>query len=158
MKTSPLNCVVDASVGIKLFVKEEFSDKTRALFAQLTMSPPAQLYVPDLFFIECTNILWKYTRRFNYPGDKARQHLINLENLALQRTPTSDLMVEALDIAVRHTISAYDACYVALAQRLDLPLVTADEKLVNQLCHANYRIHRLKDFSIPLENERAIPS
>jgi len=67
MKTSPLNCVVDASVGIKLFVEEELSDKTHALFSHLTRSPKTQFYVPDLFFIECTNILWKYTRRFDYP-------------------------------------------------------------------------------------------
>ncbi len=149
MKTSPVNCVVDASVGIKLFVKEEFSEQVHALFAHLTATPPAQLHVPDLFFIECTNILWKYTRRFNYQAEKAHKHLANLENLALQRTPTSDLMVEALDIAVFHTISAYDACYVALGHRLNLPVVTVDEKLINQLANSTYRILRLKDFPIP---------
>jgi predicted nucleic acid-binding protein len=149
MNTSPLNCVVDASVGIKLFVKEELSEQTHALFAHLTATPPAQLHVPDLFFIECTNILWKYTRRFNFPAEMAHKHLINLEKLALQRTPTSELMVEALDIAVFHTISAYDACYVALAHRLNLPLITADEKLINQLANSTYRIQRLEDFPIP---------
>jgi len=149
MKTSPLNCVVDASVGIKLFVKEEFSEQAHALFAHLTAIPPALFHVPDLFFIECTNILWKYTRRFNYPAEKAHKHLINLENLALQPTPTSDLMVDALDIAVFHTISAYDACYVALGHRLNLPLVTAYKKLFNQLANSTYRVHRLKDFPIP---------
>jgi len=149
MNTSALNCVVDASVGIKLFVKEELSEKTHALFAHLTASSPAQFYVPDLFFIECTNILWKYTYRFDYPADKARKNLINLEKLALQRTPTSDLMVEALDIAVPHSISAYDACYVALAQRLSLPLITADEKLVNKLANSTYTVQWLKDFPIP---------
>jgi len=148
MNTSALNCVVDASVGIKLFVKEEFSEKTHALFAHLTASSPAQFYVPDLFFIECTNILWKYTYRFDYPADKARKHLINLEKLALQRTPTSDLMVEALDIAVPNSISAYDAGSVALAQRLSLP-ITADEKLVNKLADSTYTVQHLKDFSIP---------
>jgi len=84
MKNSSVNCVVDASVGIKLFVKEEFSEQAHALFAHLTATPPAQLHVPDLFFIECTNILWKYTRRFNYQAEKADRHLVNLENLALQ--------------------------------------------------------------------------
>ena len=146
MKNSSVNCVVDASVGIKLFVKEEFSEQAHALFAHLTATPPAQLHVPDLFFIECTNILWKYTRRFNYQAEKADRHLVNLENLALQSTPTSDLMRDALDIAVFHNISAYDACYVALGHRLNLPVVTADEKLINQLADSTYRIHRLKDF------------
>ncbi len=96
MKKSPLNCVVDASVGIKLFVKEELSEQTHALFAHLTAIPPAQLHVPDLFFIECTNILWKYTRRFNYPAEKARKHLIHLASVgwvgaSLQPAPFSFL-------------------------------------------------------------------
>ncbi|HEC85074.1 MAG: twitching motility protein PilT [Candidatus Parabeggiatoa sp. nov. 2] len=154
MKTSPLQCVVDASVGIKLFVVEDLSEKKHALFAHLAAEPPAQLYVPDLFFIECTNILWKYVRRFDYPADKASKNLMNLEKLALQRIPTSDLMVGALDIAVSHTISAYDACYVALAQRLNVPLVTADEKLINTLANSIYTVRWLGDFPIPSKNDK----
>ena len=61
MTQSPLCYVVDASVGIKLFVEEEFSEQAHALFSCLAADPPAELYVPDLFYIECTNILLKYT-------------------------------------------------------------------------------------------------
>ena len=46
------DCVVDASVGVKLFLAEEGSDAADALFAQLTESPPARFYVPDLFYSE----------------------------------------------------------------------------------------------------------
>ena len=31
--------------------------------------------------------------------------------------------------ALRHNLSAYDACYVALAEALDRPLLTADQRL-----------------------------
>ncbi|MDE0163281.1 MAG: type II toxin-antitoxin system VapC family toxin [Acidimicrobiaceae bacterium] len=31
--------------------------------------------------------------------------------------------------AMRHSVSAYDACYVALAEALDRPLLTADQRL-----------------------------
>ncbi len=31
--------------------------------------------------------------------------------------------------ALRHNVSAYDACYVALAEALDRPLLTADQRL-----------------------------
>lgn len=53
------DCVVDASVGVKLFVNEAESELADRLFARLTAQPAAQFYVPDLFYIECANILWK---------------------------------------------------------------------------------------------------
>jgi predicted nucleic acid-binding protein len=54
--------VVDANVGIKLFVNGPLSDAAHKLFAQLSAEPPVRLYVPDLFYIEITNALWKYVR------------------------------------------------------------------------------------------------
>ena len=128
-----LDCVVDASVGIKLFVIEPFSDHADALFDYLTADPPARFYVPDLFFIECTNILWKYVRRFGYPLESARRDIADLTGLPLHTISTRELADEALEIAVAHGITAYDAVYVALACRLSLPLVTADEALVHRL-------------------------
>jgi hypothetical protein len=44
--------VVDARVGIKLFLVEPPSDRADALFDGLTATPPAHFFVPDLFFIE----------------------------------------------------------------------------------------------------------
>ena len=128
-----VDCVVDASVGIKLFLVEPLSDRADALFSHLIATSPARFYVPDLFFIECTNILWKYTRRYGYPAQAAQQDVADLTRLPLQTVSTADLAETALALAVAHEISAYDAAYVALAQRLSLPLVTADETLVRRL-------------------------
>jgi predicted nucleic acid-binding protein len=122
--------VVDASVGIKLFVDEDYSDKVHTLFEQLTADIPVILYVPDLFYIECTNILLKYTRRFGRSLEDSRADLLDLGRLALRVVSTAELMENALLIAAERGITAYDACYAVLASRLDLPLVTADEKLV----------------------------
>ncbi len=127
------DCVVDASVGIKLFLVEPLSDRADALFDYLTTTPPARFYVPDLFFIECTNILWKYVRRFGHSPESATQDIVALTQLPLQVASTASLAVAALALAVSHGITAYDAAYVALAQRLALPLVTADEALVRRL-------------------------
>ena len=145
----PTVCVVDASVGIKLFVAEDLSDRAHALFTQLADEPPAQLHVPDLFYIECANILWKYVRRLGYPADRARQDLTNLGGLLLRSTATADLANEALDLAFAHGIAAYDACYVALAQRVRVPLVTADERLVRALSSAGGLVQWLGDLPLP---------
>jgi predicted nucleic acid-binding protein len=142
-------CVVDASVGIKLFLAEELSDRADTLFANLAADPPGQLSVPDLFYIECANILWKHTRRSGFPPEMARKALIDLGKLALKRYPTADLAAQALDVAVDQSITAYDACYVALALQLSVPFVTADEKLARTLSGSKYQVHWLGDLPIP---------
>ena len=83
-----LRCVMDASVGIKLFIEEEFSDKVQRLFAKLTEDPRAEIHVPDLFYIECANTLLKYTRRFNRPLEDSLADIKDLGKLALKSTST----------------------------------------------------------------------
>lgn len=125
--------VLDASVGIKLFLPEEGSQQAERLFYRLAVDPPASFFVPDLFYIECTNILWKVALRFGYPAENAQQDLNDLLSLALHSIPTADLAAEALELALACSITAYDASYAALARRLELPLVTADNQLVQKL-------------------------
>jgi predicted nucleic acid-binding protein len=124
-----LRCVLDASVGIKLFVEEEFSDKVQRLFAKLADDPQAEIHVPDLFYIECANILLKYTRRFDRPLEDSLADLKDLNELALTVTSTTELVEDALRLASEKKLTAYDACYAILAQKLDLPLITADAPL-----------------------------
>ena len=65
--------VVDASVGAKLFLPEPLSEQAQALFDRLSDDPPVELYVPDRFYVECGNTLWKRTRFFDYPEAEARR-------------------------------------------------------------------------------------
>jgi predicted nucleic acid-binding protein len=126
-------CVVDASIGIKLFLVERLSEQADALFDHLTDALPASLYVPDLFYIECANILWKYVRGFGYPPEAARQDVADLARLPVRPVSTAALVEPALSLAIRWGITAYGAAYVALAERLSLPLVTADGALARKL-------------------------
>ncbi len=125
--------VVDASVGIKLFVNEPDSQKAFGLFARLTESPPVELFVPDLFFIECTNILLKYSRRFGRSLKQSQADLDDLGALALKSVSTADLMKESLKLASKTNLTAYDACYAVLAKQLNIPLVTADEPVAKSV-------------------------
>ena len=128
-----LDCVVDASVGIKLFLVEPLADRADALFAALADTPPARLYVPDLFYVECTNILWKYVRQFGYSAGSAQQDVADLVRLSLQVVSTASLAEAALALALEHGLTTYDAAYGTLAQTLSLPLVTADAALIQRL-------------------------
>jgi predicted nucleic acid-binding protein len=147
--TSPAAFVVDASVGIKLVLSEALSEQADAVFAHLAADPPGQLSVPDLFYVECANILWKHTRRSGLPMDAARKALTDIGKLALRSYPTGNLVLGALDIAGKEGITAYDASYVALARLIEVPFVTADEKLARALTGKRYRVVWLGDFALP---------
>lgn len=121
--------VVDASVGIKLFVEEPLSDQAHALFTKLTKDPPAELYVPDLFYIACTNILLKYMRRFGRSLEDSQADLADLKTLALKTVSTAELMEDAILLASQKNLTAYDACYAVLARQLNIPLITADKPM-----------------------------
>lgn len=144
----PFDCVLDASVGIKLFVVEPLSDEAHSLFNQLTGDSPGRFHVPDLFYIECTNIIWKYVRRLGLDQEDARLFVDQLGQLALLSFPTESLMRDTLDLALTHEITAYDAAYVALARQLDLPLITADARLVRAVPGALHDIRWLGDLAL----------
>lgn len=139
-------CVVDASVAIKLFIEQEDSEQAEALFAKLGTDSDTELYVPELFYVECANVLWQYVRRANYPAAAAKASLVRLKALALRTVSVSELVSEALDIAITQSISAYDACYVELSKRLRFPLVTADQKLMRSLAGTANQVHSLTTF------------
>lgn len=125
----PTTCVIDACAGIKLFLDEEYSENVRDLFERSMADEEALIHVPDLFYIECANILWKRVRRGEYLETLAMEHLADLRGMRLVPAPTCALMERALEIACLYDITAYDACYVALSERHSVPLVTADADL-----------------------------
>ena len=140
----PRHSVVDASVGIKLILDEPHSMLVRDYFGRLEDIPPAMIAVPDLFFVECANVLWKKARRGEVTPEDCQVALRWLTALHLPSTPTANLTERAITIACTHQITAYDACYVALADTLGLPLLTADHRLAAALADSRFAIVTLE--------------
>jgi predicted nucleic acid-binding protein len=149
MISVPIQCVVDASVAIKLAVHEPDSPLARALFAHLHADPLARFHVPDLFFAECANILWKRAKQGTLQPYVVQASLTAIDRLPLVVLGLKSLVLDAATIAIRHDITVYDACYVAAAVHCGAPLVTADAKLVAKLTLSGYSVSQLGSFPIP---------
>ncbi len=121
-----VSVVVDTSVAFKWFVQagEDSVEKAFALLADQaaglhTLTAPASLPV------ELANAL-RYSK--HQPDDV----LDALENLDLSHVelfePTSERLHAGGVLAYRHGLSIYDALFLALAEELRCPLVTADRR------------------------------
>ena len=132
--------VLDASAGVKLVLPEEHSIVVRSMVWQTTAPKHEFVIVPDLFYMECANVLWKKVRHEAYPPEFAHIGFSRLISFGFPTTPSSILAPRTLDIACRYGISAYDACYVALSEQEEVPLLTADARLAEVLRDAPFDI------------------
>lgn len=146
--TNTLRCVLDVSVCIKQFIPDPLSPKVDQLLTHAAY-PDNQFFVPDLFYIESANVLWKYVRAGIYPSEQVSADLNTIKSLQLQVVSTADLMDDAVNIALNYNISAYDASYVALSQQTGSNLLTLDKKLVKALATSSYNICSFNEFAIP---------
>jgi len=116
--------IVDASVAVKWVVQETDSVQARLLST-------AKLEAPDLLPIECAYILWKKVRLGDLAVGQASSCLDLLLSSPIVLAGTGNLLDSALRIAMGLNHPIYDCVYLALALRRNVPLVTADGKLVN---------------------------
>jgi predicted nucleic acid-binding protein len=143
-----LQCVIDANVGIKRFINDPLTPKVRQLFDTL-YNYQTSIYIPDLFYIETANIFWKYVRAELYTISEVQSDLAVLKAFPLIVTSTAELIEKAVELAVTYQISAYDAAYVALSDRLGVPLLTLDRKLLNALASSSSNVCYFADFPLP---------
>jgi predicted nucleic acid-binding protein len=129
---------VDASFFIKCFVQEIHSDTVLAFLSQ-----GHELIVPDLFFTEITNVLWKKVQRHQMETDDVQYALELLLQMDFIVLPTKPLVDLALEISLHHGCSAYDATYLAAAIESSSFLVTADRRFYNMLKNSAYAPHLL---------------
>ena len=127
--------VLDAGVAAKWLLpasEEPLSHEALSLLRRYTRDE-VRFLVPDLFWAELANVLWKAVRQRRCSAQTAQSALSRVVQLALPTVPCTGLLENALSIALRFDRTAYDSLYVALAVSTDSTLVTADERLANAL-------------------------
>ena len=115
--------VVDASIVVKWFLPEVHAEAAKRL-----LDTTHDLLAPDLVWSELGNVLWKKLRRGQLERAQARAVLEDLRRYPLRIAAAEPLAGPALEIATDLGRSFYDCLYLALAQREDSALVTADRK------------------------------
>ena len=130
MRRLARGAVVDASVGVKLVVAEAGHAAARGLLER-AVRDGLPMAVPEFTALEVANALWAKTRRRQLTAALAREGLALFLQATARfiRVPERLLATDALAIALEYGVSAYDGCYLALARRLGLPLLSADAKL-----------------------------
>ncbi len=117
--------VIDASIAGAWFLPDEQND-----LADHIMQSLHSALVPSLFWFETRNLLLTAERRGRLKAGEALLSMAQLRRLPLQDAGSiTDHLV--LDLAVKRSLSAYDASYLALAIQNKLPLATLDRRLAD---------------------------
>ena len=135
--------VVDASVGVKWFVRERETDRAAALaLRQRHIDGKTQLIVPELFVLEVPNAI-KAGRKGT--EQELAEVLAALDDLGMQiERHTGRVLRKTNAVAWAYKLTWYDGVYVALAEILGFPCVTADEALLRKM-KGHSIVLRLKD-------------
>jgi predicted nucleic acid-binding protein len=126
--------VVDASVAAKWFIAKDNTDDALELLGK-----NYELHAPDLLFLEVDNVLCKLIRRGLLSEDEGFYIHNKILAFPIRSHPSQNLQEEAIHMAIETRCSVYDCLYLALAQALDGPLVTADGQLFQALGNSSQR-------------------
>ena len=120
--------VLDCSVTMAWVFPDEATEATNQLRDSLVES---RAFVPSLWPVEVGNVLLVATRRNRIRVDDWPEIRASLEALPIEIDPvtTSRAWGASLELARTHQLSVYDAMYLELAMRLQLPLATLDRAL-----------------------------
>jgi len=128
--------VVDASIIVKWFLEEEFSNKALQLRNDYIRGIIA-IAVPSLLEYEVLNAL-KYSGVHSV--EELKEIGIALNKYGFEVYELEGKLKElAIEIALKNNITIYDASYIALAKHLNTILYTADKELIQKF--PNTAIH-----------------
>jgi len=115
--------VLDASVTVELLL----ATPTGQVVEQRVAAPREQLHAPHLLAVEVAHVLRRFARARSVQPGIARAALEDLSLLRIHRWAHEPLLGRVWEL--RENLTAYDAIYVALAERLGAVLLTTDRRM-----------------------------
>jgi len=128
-----LRVCVDASLAVKLVVRESLSDRALDLW-QDWIAGGVELVVPPVFPFEVSSVIRNKHVRNDLTNGEAQKAFNLFVRISFVVLTPEGLLEEAWDMARALRLpTLYDASYLALATLCDCEFWTADEALVNSL-------------------------
>jgi predicted nucleic acid-binding protein len=120
--------VLDSSVAASWLLPDEASSRSQVLLNRVTAG---SAIVPSNWPLEIAQALVSAERRGRIDRDERRRSLAILGRLPIVVEPIAPSLIwtDVVALAERHALTVYDAAYLELATRLDLPLATFDGAL-----------------------------
>lgn len=84
---------------------------------------------PDLLRVEVASVLRRHASTGNLTAEQADAAIDDLLGFPVTVYPTASLLRRVWEL--RANVTAYDGCYVALAEAIGSPLLTADRRLAS---------------------------
>ena len=138
--------VLDASVAVKWFVRQGGADRELALsIRDRHTSGLCRLIVPEFALLEIGNAIC-HSARAKEPDGAAALDLLRDLNIEIHAL-SWELLRKANAISWAYKIAMYDAAYVALAEGVGFPLLTADEELPRKM-KGHSIVLRLRDLTV----------
>lgn len=117
--------VLDASIAACWCFSDEQDDRADIAFERLFSE---RALVPLLWWYEVRNVVLIGERRKRITGKETTEFLDRLEKFSVDLAPFPD-RTAVMTLARRHGLTFYDATYLELAQREEIPLATLDRAL-----------------------------
>lgn len=120
--------IVDASVILRAFFPDEAQTHAQAVIRD-HVAGRISLKAPDLLSYELANAVWQAERRGRISSVQTDEIFQSITGLQIELLPLE--WAEMMPLARRFERSAYEAAYLALAEKLGETFITGDERLYN---------------------------
>ena len=121
--------MLDASAAVDLLLERG----EQGLWVEDRVVGHELVAAPHVIDLEVAAALRRLARLSEIGSERGRVTLLELVEMPLQRYPVSALLGRIWGL--REQLTTYDAAYVALAEALEVPLVTTDARLGRSTGH-----------------------
>jgi predicted nucleic acid-binding protein len=128
-----LKIVVDASVAIKWFLRENLNEEADRL-----LGGDYRIIAPDFILLEAANIVWKKIMRDELDERDCDFILNGLKGFLSELHPFESLIDRTQKLANQLKHPIYDCLYLAVACENNAAVVTADRRFYDRVQNSDY--------------------